>query len=99
MPATAPYKIIDERTDTPPPHPGEILREDVLPYFKVTASELTRHLDVPLAALSGILSERAPVDRSIAVLLGGSLGRGADYWLALQLQYDIWHNSLGQRSG
>ena len=73
MPATAPYKIIDERTDTPPPHPGEILREDVLPYFKVTASELARHLDVPLAALSGILSERAPVDRSIAVLLGGSL--------------------------
>ena len=89
-----PYKSIDERGDTPPPHPGEILREDMLPHFKVTAEELARHIGISIATLTSVLSERAPITRSLATRLGTSLGQGARYWLALQLQYDLWHGSL-----
>lgn len=94
MQLKSPYKAIDERSDTPPPHPGEILREDVLPHFHVSPKEFARHLGVPLQTLDTILSERAPITRSLARRLGSSLGQGAHYWLALQTQYDIWQGTL-----
>lgn len=89
-----PFKTIDERTDIPPPHPGEILREDLLPHYNVTATELARHIGVSPQILNRVLSERAPVTQALAKRLGRSLGNGAQYWMAVQLQYDLWHGSL-----
>ena len=89
-----PFKHINERTDTAPPHPGEILREDMLPHFHVSAGELARHLGVPLRTLNRVLSETAPVTQPLAKRLGASLGQGAHFWLALQSQYDLWHGAL-----
>jgi antitoxin HigA-1 len=94
MPARLPFKVIDERTDIPPPHPGEILREELLPHYKVTVAELARHLGVSKRSLDTVISENAPVTRALAQRLGRSLGHGAQYWMALQLQYDLWHGSL-----
>lgn len=64
------------------------------PHFNVTAEELARHIGVPIQRLKTILDEHAPVTRMLAKRLGASLGHGPDYWLALQLQYDLWHGSL-----
>ncbi len=89
-----PFKMIDERNDTPPPHPGEVLREDMLPYFGVSGPELARHLGIPCCKLSAVLSENAPVTLALAKRLGASLGQGPQYWLALQSQYDLWHGAL-----
>jgi antitoxin HigA-1 len=94
MPLRAPYKAIDERIDSAPPHPGEILREDLLPHFRVSPQELARHLGIPLQSLNTVLAERAPVTRSLAKRLGASLGQGPHYWLALQSQYDLWQGAL-----
>jgi antitoxin HigA-1 len=94
MPLPPFFKPIDERSDTAPPHPGEILREDMLPHFHVTSRELARHIGVPMRTLDTVLSERAPITRSMAKRLGASLGQGAQYWLALQSQYDLWHVAL-----
>ena len=95
MTLAPPFKPIDERIDTAPPHPGEVLREDVLPHFHVTARELARHIGVPFQTLDTVLRESAPVTQSLAKQLGASLGQGAHYWLALQFQYDLWHGALG----
>ena len=94
MPLPPLFKPIDERSDTAPPHPGEILREDMLPHFHVSARELARHIGVPLRTLDTVLAERGPVTRSLARRLGSSLGHGPQYWLALQSQYDLWHVAL-----
>jgi antitoxin HigA-1 len=94
MPLKAPYKPIDERIDCAPPHPGEILREDMLPHFHVSPQEFARHLGIPLQKLNTVLSESAPVTLSLAKRLGASLGQGAHYWLALQSQYDLWQSAL-----
>lgn len=75
----------------PPPHPGEILREDILPRTGLTAKDLARHLDVPAAAIDELLSEKRAVTLDLAVRLGTALGQGARYWLGLQAMYDIWH--------
>lgn len=90
----SPFRKIDQLSDSAPLHPGEILREDILPHYNVTADELARHIGVPARTLDTVLNETAPITETLAKRLGASLGQGARYWLALQLQYDLWHGSL-----
>ena len=42
-----------------PPHPAEILREDILPSLALTVTEAAKQLGVSRAALSRVLNERA----------------------------------------
>jgi addiction module HigA family antidote len=76
--------------DLPPPHPGEILREDILPRIGLTLGELAGHLGVSAALLADFLAERASVTADLAMRLGAALGHGARYWLGLQMQHDLW---------
>lgn len=76
--------------DVSPPHPGEILREDILPRLELTRRALAEHLGISTRVLSAFLNERRPVTLDLAVRLGACLGHGARYWLGLQAQYDIW---------
>ncbi|WP_245269262.1 HigA family addiction module antitoxin [Rhodomicrobium udaipurense] len=41
-----------------PHHPGEVLREDILPALGMTVKELAEHLGVTRQTLSGLLHER-----------------------------------------
>lgn len=73
-----------------PPHPGEILREDILPHIALPRSELARRLGLSTRTLADIVNERRAVTVDIARRLGVALGQGARYWLSLQVQYDLW---------
>jgi antitoxin HigA-1 len=77
-------------TDAAPLHPGEILRVDMLPCLSMTPGELAAHLGLPRAVLDRLLAERIAITPDIAQRLGRALGQGAHYWLALQMQYDLW---------
>jgi addiction module HigA family antidote len=72
-----------------PMHPGELLREDVLPALGRTRTEIARLLGVSRQTLHGILSERAPVTPEMALRLGKLCGNGPELWLALQSRYDL----------
>lgn len=85
------YRNISE-TQPEPPHPGEILREDILPYLRMTRAALARHLAISTRMLGDLLAERRSVDRVLAQRLGAAFGHGARYWLGLQVQYDLWHS-------
>ena len=80
MTLRSPFKTIDDLSDNAPPHPGEVLREDMLPHFKITAAELARHIGVPRHTLDTVMAERAPMTGALAERLGSSLGHGARYW-------------------
>ena len=82
--------------DLHPPHPGEILREDILPLLSLTRRQFARHLGVSVRVLSELLSERRSVTLDIAQRLGAALGQGARYWLGLQMQHDVWLTTQGQ---
>ncbi len=77
-----------------PPHPGEILREDVLPALGLTVTEAAAQLGVTRAALSRVLNERAAISPEMAIRienwLGVEHGGRADVWLAEQASYDLW---------
>jgi len=73
-----------------PPHPGETLREDVLPALNLKISGLARHLGCSREHCSRVLNGHAPVSADLAVRLErAGIGR-ARTWLAVQADYDVW---------
>ena len=86
------FKIQSDR-DSAPPHPGEILREDILPHVSMSRTELASHLGISARMLADVLAEKRAVTLDLAVRLGTALGQGARYWLGLQTQHDIWQAS------
>ena len=73
-----------------PPHPGAILKLDVLPALNVSVTQAARELGVSRQLVHGILSENLPVSAEMAVRLGKWCGNGAQIWVALQRDYDLW---------
>lgn len=73
-----------------PVHPGEVLREDVLPALGREKTEIAALLRVSRQTLYDILRERKPVSPVMAIRLGKLLGNGPDLWLNLQRRYDLW---------
>jgi antitoxin HigA-1 len=74
-----------------PMHPGELLREDVLPALEMPVQTAAKHLGVTRQTLHKILSGAAPVTPAMAVRLGKFCGNGPALWLGLQNTYDLWH--------
>jgi len=72
-----------------PMHPGELLREDVLPALGRSISEVAELLGVSRQALHAILAERSAVSPAMALRLGKLCGNGAQLWLTLQVRYDL----------
>ena len=60
-----------------PTHPGELLREDVIPATGKTRSEIAALLGISRQHLYDILNERKPVSPTVAVRLGKLFGDGA----------------------
>lgn len=77
-----------------PPHPGETLRDDVLPALGITITEAARQLGVTRVALSRILNGRAAISPDMALRLeawlGAERGSSAELRLGQQMAYDVW---------
>lgn len=77
-----------------PPHPGETLREDVLPALGLSVTEAAEQLGVARATLSKVLHAHAAISPEMALRIEGWLGvengGRADVWLAQQAAYDLW---------
>ena len=77
-----------------PPHPGSILREDVLPALGLSVTEASERLGCSRAALSRVLNERASISPAMALRiekwLGVERGGRAEMWAGMQLDYDMW---------
>ncbi len=74
-----------------PVHPGEILREDVLPGLDLPVSVAATHLGVTRQALHRVLSGRAAISPAMALRIGKLCGNGPLVWLRMQVAYDLWH--------
>jgi len=71
-----------------PMHPGEHLREDILPALGKSRTEIARLLGISRQTLYEVLSEKQPVTANLAVRLGKLFGDGPDIWLRLQQIHD-----------
>jgi len=77
-----------------PPHPGLLLRDDILPALELTVTEAAEQLGVSRPTLSRVLNGRAAISPEMALRLEGWLGvehgGRADVWIAQQAAYDLW---------
>ncbi|WP_275097050.1 HigA family addiction module antitoxin [Sedimenticola hydrogenitrophicus] len=78
-----------------PPHPGSILREDVLPAMAISVTEAAKRLGVSRVTLSRVLNEKAAISPEMALKiedwLGVNNGGRAETWSGMQLKHDMWH--------
>ncbi len=74
-----------------PIHPGQILREDVLPTLRLSVTAAAKQLGIARQTLHRILAERAAVSPEMAVRLGKFCANGPGVWLRLQQTHDLWH--------
>jgi len=72
-----------------PIHPGEILREDVLKPLDMSVNQLAKALAVDAARLNEIVRGRRGITADTALRLARYLGTSAEFWLGLQLEYDL----------
>jgi addiction module HigA family antidote len=74
-----------------PIHPGEILREDVLPELKLSVSEAARRLGISRQQLHRILACTHPITVEMALRIGRLAGNGPRIWLRMQQNHDLWY--------
>lgn len=73
-----------------PPHPGDLLREDVLPAINMTITALAEHLGYSRGQLSSVMNCHAAITADLALRLElAGLGNGR-HWLAMQSAFDFW---------
>jgi addiction module HigA family antidote len=80
-----------------PTHPGEVLREDVLPALDMTQTEFARRLGVSRLTVSEILLEKRGLSAEIALRIGRLLNTTPESWLRMQTALDLWR--ARQQSG
>ena len=77
------------KSGLPPMHPGELLREEILPALARPKTEMAKLLGVSRQTLYDIIDEKQPVTATMALRLGKLCGNGPDLWLNLQKRYDL----------
>ncbi|MCP4374207.1 MAG: HigA family addiction module antidote protein [Deltaproteobacteria bacterium] len=88
----------------PPTHPGEMLREDFLPDYGLTATTLASALGVSRQTVNELLRERRSITPVMALRLSRLFGNSSEFWLNAQDLRDLWeseqryHNELSRIS-
>src|ERR1700741_636300 len=73
----------------PPTHPGELLREDVLPALNKPKAVIARLLEVSRQTLYDILAEKQDITPAMALRIGKLTGTSPEMWLNMQQSYDL----------
>lgn len=72
-----------------PIHPGEMLREEFMADYELSAEKLSRETGIEEGRLFAVLNDRAPIDADMALRLSRYFSNSPEYWLNLQRTYDL----------
>lgn len=75
----------------PPTHPGEMLFTEFIEPADLTQTEVAQRLDISLPRLNELIEGKRGVTPDTALRLERLLGQTGDFWLTLQLHWDLWH--------
>ena len=74
-----------------PTHPGEMLMEEFLAPMELTQRELSQAIRVPYQRVNELVNGRRGVTPSTALRLAKFFGVSADFWMNLQMRWDLFH--------
>lgn len=78
-------------------HPGEILREEFLNPFGISAYKLAKDVNIPQTRISEILKGNRRITADTALRLSKYFGNSAKFWLGLQDDYDLEEEKLSKK--
>jgi addiction module HigA family antidote len=77
--------------DRPPTHPGEMLLAEFLEPLGLTQKQLADSIHVPYQRINEIINGKRGVTPSTALRLAKFFGMSSDFWLNLQVRWDLYH--------
>ena len=70
-------------------HPGEILKDEFLEPYALSANRLAKALSIPTNRITEIVNGDRGITGETAILLGHAFGMSPEFWLNLQSRYDL----------
>ena len=78
-------------THRAPTHPGEMLLEEFLIPMGLSQRQLAEAIHVPYQRVNELVNGRRGVTPGTALRLAKFFGVSADFWMNLQLRWDLYH--------
>lgn len=72
-----------------PPHPGDLIRTEIIEAFGLSVSRAAEILKVRRATLSDLLHGKAALTPEMALRIEKAFGPDMDHLLRMQLAYDV----------
>ena len=79
-----------QKKKLPPTHPGELLRDEIMPAAKLTQEKLANLLGVSRRTVNEIVTEKRSVSADMAHRLARLFNTTPEVWLGLQQDVDLW---------
>ena len=83
-------------TNRAPTHPGEMLVEEFLHPMHITQRELATAIHVPYQRVNELVNQKRGVTPSTALRLARFFGVSADFWLNLQMRWDLYKSQKSE---
>ncbi len=77
-------------TQRKPFSPGEILLEEFMQPYKLTQEKLAKLIHVTRRRINEIVKGKRSITPDTALRLGKLFNMSSEYWLNLQMKYDLW---------
>ena len=84
-------------TNREPTHPGEMLLEEFLVPLEITQRELANAIHVPYQRVNELVNMKRGVTPSTALRLAKFFTNSADFWMNLQMRWDIYKANEKER--
>ena len=75
----------------PPTHPGEMLLEEFLKPMDVTQADAARRMKISANRLNELIRGKRGITADTALRLSRWLGTTPQFWMHLQVSWDLWH--------
>ena len=85
-------------THREPTHPGEMLQEEFLAPMNVSQRDLAVAIHIPYQHVNEIVNKKRSVTPSIALRLAKFFGMSADFWLDLQIRWDLYQTQSTEQA-
>lgn len=82
-------RVVERKNGLPPVHPGEIIREDILPSIGLSVTAAAKALGVSRQMLHDILAGRRPLSAVMCLKMARLFGSTPELWMRLQAAYDL----------
>lgn len=83
---------------SPLPHPGEHLREEFLPGYRLTAGALSKAMGLKdRTRIERLVREQQPITADTALRLARIFGTTPQFWINLQTDHDLSKAAIAAR--